>query len=105
MQRYENIRECKDYCWGGGALLGFLGGLGKLGLLGFLGVAGEYYIYMYIIKNRAKISMAMGNGLQNLLITPKNGQKMPFLNPLISRYHLLTKFYPSSYQILPNFYC
>ena len=60
---------------------------------------------MYNIKNRAKISGLLENWLQNLLITPKNGPKMPFLNPLISRYHLLTKFYPSSYQILPNFYC
>ena len=34
----------------------------------------------------------------------KKGQKLPSRNPLFSRYHLLTKFYPSSYQILPIFY-
>jgi len=35
---------------------------------------------------------------------PKKGQKMAFYNCLFSRYHLLTKFYPSSYQILTKFY-
>ena len=34
----------------------------------------------------------------------KNGQKTAFCNCLFSRYHLLIKFYPSSYQILTKFY-